>query len=93
VHRLGLLLLWLGAIVGAIVALGIGASHLASSGLHGASWWIALGLVKLALLGSAGLMTAGAALLRLARRARDRELAAGSPATEEQIGAGNVDNE
>lgn len=92
-HRLGLLLLWLGAIVGAVVALGLVVSNVATIGLHGLAWWMALGVVKLTLLGSAGLMTAGAALLRLARRSRERELAAGSPATEQQLGASNGDNE
>jgi membrane protein implicated in regulation of membrane protease activity len=92
-HRLGLLLLWLGAIVGAVVALGLVVSNVATIDLHGLAWWMALGVVKLTLLGSAGLMTAGAALLRLARRSRERELAAGSRATEQQIGGGNGDNE
>lgn len=77
-QRLGLLLLWLGALVGAIVALALGVNHFVPVGLHGASWWLALGLVKLTLLGSAGLMTAGAVMLRLAHRARGNALAAGS---------------
>lgn len=91
-HRLGLLLLWLGAIVGAVVSLGLVVSNVATIELHGLAWWMALGVVKLTLLGSAGLMTAGAALLRIARRARERELVAGSQESG-QIGSGNVDDE
>ena len=87
-QRLGLLLLWLGALVGALVAFALGVNHFMPAGLHGASWWLALGVVKLTLLGSAGLMTAGAVLLRLAYRARDNSLAAGSSEPPPRIGTG-----
>ena len=73
-HRLGLLLLWFGAIVGGLVAIGVGVNQIAPIALHGLSWWMALGLVKLTLLGSAGLMSAGAVMLRLANRERTRLL-------------------
>ena len=68
--------MWLGAAVGALVALGLGASELPlfHLGLHGLSWWIAIGVVKLTLLGSAGLMAVGATLRRLGRRQDDRLL-------------------
>jgi hypothetical protein len=75
-QRLGLLLMWLGAAVGALVALGLGANELPlfHLGLHGLSWWIALGAVKLTLLGSVGLIAVGATLRRLGRRQNDRLL-------------------
>jgi hypothetical protein len=38
----------------------------------GVSWLIAVGLVKLTLIASGGLIAAGAVLQRLARRAEDR---------------------
>ena len=77
-QRLGLILIWLGAAVGALVALGLGANELPlfHLGLHGLSWWIAIGAVKLALVGSAGLMAVGATLRRLGKRQDDRVLAA-----------------
>ena len=73
-QRLGLILMWLGAVVGALVALAIATNSVAPLGLHGLSWWIALGAVKLTLLGSAALMAVGATLRRLGTRQRDRAL-------------------
>jgi hypothetical protein len=87
-QRLGLFLIWLGAAVGALVALGLGANELPlfQFGLHGVRWWIALGAVKLTLLGSAGLMAVGATLRRLGKRQDDRVLAARDTKETRRIG-------
>jgi hypothetical protein len=71
-QRLGLILMWLGALVGALVAFGLAAHGLAHVELHGLAWWIALGAVKLTLLGSAGLLAGGATLRRLGTRRNER---------------------
>ena len=71
-QRLGLTLMWLGVLVGALVALGLAANDIAHVELHGLAWWIALGAVKLTLLGSAGLLAAGATLRRLGIRRDER---------------------
>jgi len=71
-QRLGLIVMWLGAGVGALVALGLAANGIAHVELHGLAWWIALGTVKLTLLGSAGLIAAGATLRRLGNRQAER---------------------
>ena len=73
-QRLGLLLIWLGAIVGGLVALALTANVVAPVALHGAAWWVAIGAVKLTLLGAGGLMATGAAVRRLGIRQRDRAL-------------------
>jgi hypothetical protein len=65
----GTLLLVLGAALGVAVALGmaLGVS------IPGVSWLVAVGLVKLTLIASGGLMAGGAVLQRLAKRSEDRE--------------------
>jgi hypothetical protein len=67
-RRLGNLLLTLGALMGGAVGVGL----LLGISLPGVPWLIAVGLVKLALLGSGGLMATGAVLQRLSRRSEDR---------------------
>ena len=65
---LGSALLVLGVVLGSAIGVGI----LLGITLPGVSWLVAVGLTKLTLLASAGLMAAGATLKRLARRAEDR---------------------
>jgi hypothetical protein len=65
---LGTILLVLGALVGS----GVGVGMLLGLSVPGVSWLIAVGLVKLTLIASGGLIAAGAVLQRLARRAEDR---------------------
>ena len=67
-RRLGDVLMWTGAAVGAAV----GAGMMFGIGLPGVPWLVAVGLVKLTLLGSVGLMGAGAVIHRLARRSEER---------------------
>jgi hypothetical protein len=61
-------------IVGAAVGIAVGAAIGLGISLPGIPWLIAVGLVKLTLLGSAVVMGSGAFLVRLSRRheARDR---------------------
>ena len=61
----GTLLLFLGLLIGVIGAAGL------MAGLHatGWAWLVSIGLAKLTLLASGGLMAGGAILQRLARRA------------------------
>jgi hypothetical protein len=66
---LGTLLLALGALLGTVVGVGI----LLGVQLPGLSWLVAVGMVKLALIASGGLMAGGAVLIRLARRADERD--------------------
>ncbi len=73
---LGTLLLGLGVLVGSVVGLGL----LLGVQLPGLSWLVAVGLVKLTLIASGGLMAGGAILHRLARRA-DERARLGSPRT------------
>lgn len=63
-RRIGMFLLVSGAVVGAAVGFGM----LAGVTLPGMPWLVAVGLTKLTLLSSAGLMAAGAFCLRLDRR-------------------------
>ena len=72
---LGWALLSLGVLVGSMVGLAmLGGPH-----LTGLSWLVAVGLAKLTLLTSGGLMAGGAVCLRLDRRAAERAaLRAGS---------------
>ena len=65
---LGTMLLALGVLLGAAVGIGI----LLGVSVPGVSWLVAVGLAKLTLVASAGLMAAGATLHRLARRSEDR---------------------
>jgi hypothetical protein len=66
---LGGVLLALGVGIGIAVALGM----LVGIDIPGVSWLVAVGLVKLTLIASGGLIAAGAVLQRLARRSDDRE--------------------
>jgi hypothetical protein len=66
---LGTFLLALGALLGSVVGAGI----LLGVELPGLSWLVAVGLAKLALVASGGLMAGGAVLHRLARRAEERD--------------------
>jgi hypothetical protein len=76
VRPLGTFLLALGALLGCAVGAGI----LLGIGLPGLSWLVAVGLAKLALIASAGLMAGGAVLHRLARRAKERDRSIAGPA-------------
>jgi len=80
VRRLGTTLLLLGAAVGGVV----GVAMLAGVQMPGASWIVAVGLTKLTLAASGGLMMAGAVCLRLDRRESERRrlAAAGSSTTD-----------
>jgi hypothetical protein len=64
----GMLLLALGVLLGTLVGVGL----LFGVQVPGVSWLVAVGLVKLTLIASGGLIAAGAVLQRLARRADER---------------------
>lgn len=81
--RLGALRLWVGAVLGTFIGVGIGAVQLSALTLHGANWWIAVGAVKLGLAASAGFMGAGAVVLRLEHRRERRLLEEGSARDED----------
>ena len=57
-----------GLVIGSIVGIGL----LTGITIPGVPWLVAVGLVKLTLLASAGLLAAGATLHRLAKRRDDR---------------------
>jgi hypothetical protein len=67
-RTLGTLLLALGVLLGIVIGVGL----LLGVQLPGLSWIVAVGLTKLALIASGGLMAGGAVLHRLARRADQR---------------------
>jgi len=69
-RRLGSILLIAGVVVGA----GVGLALLSGVRIVGVPWIVAVGLTKLTLLTSSGLMAAGAVCLRLDRRAESRHL-------------------
>lgn len=69
---LGTTLLVLGVLVGCSVGVGM----LLGVSVPGVSWLLAVGLAKLTLIASAGLMAAGAMLQRLAKRSEARTLRA-----------------
>ena len=71
-RHFGNILLALGVIIGVAGAAGL------MMGLHatGMAWIVGIGLAKLTLLASGGLLASGAGVLRLARRAEDRRLLA-----------------
>ena len=75
-RSLGTLLLALGVLLGMAMGLGL----LAGISLPGLPWLVAVGLVKLALVASVGLIAGGAVLHRLARRADERERLPSVPA-------------
>ena len=78
-HLFGSVLLALGVFLGTAVALGITLGVT----IPGVSWLIAVGLVKLTLIASGGLMAGGAVLQRLAKRARERDLLSSRETTRE----------
>ena len=80
-HLFGGVLLTLGVLLGAAVALGIALGV----SIPGVSWLIAVGLVKLTLIASGGLIAAGAVLQRLAKRADDRQLPSSSDSGPREI--------
>jgi hypothetical protein len=65
---LGAVLLALGVLLGSAVGIGM----LLGVSIPGVSWLVTVGLAKLTLVASGGLMAAGAMLQRLAKRAEDR---------------------
>jgi hypothetical protein len=67
-RRLGTSLLVLGILLGSAVGIGL----LLGVSIPGVSWLVAVGLTKLTLIASGGLMAAGATMHRLAKRAEDR---------------------
>lgn len=60
-------------VAGAAVGIGLGAGIGLGISLPGIPWLVAVGLVKLTLLGSAVLLGAGAFLERLSGRRQDRD--------------------
>lgn len=76
-RRLSMVLMGLGVTVG----VGLSAAMLLHLGIPGVHWLILVGLAKLTLAGSLGLIAAGAVVRRLAIRAEQRQLAAGDTAT------------
>jgi len=59
-------------VAGAAIGVAVGGAMLMGVGVVGMPWLVTVGLTKLALLSSGGLMAAGAACLRLDRRAGER---------------------
>jgi hypothetical protein len=76
---LGTSLLALGVLLGCVIGAGI----LFGVEVPGLSWLVTVGLAKLALMASGGLMAGGAVLHRLARRAEERD----------RLGSGGVGRE
>lgn len=66
---LGALLLALGVLLGCAVGVGL----LLGVQVPGVSWLVAVGLTKLTLIASGGLMAAGAVLTRLSKRSEGRD--------------------
>ena len=60
-------------VTGAIIGIAIGAAIGLGISLPGIPWLIAVGLIKLTLLGSGVLMGSGAFLVRLSRRREERD--------------------
>ena len=77
-RRFGRFLMALGAGVGALTALAIGA-HL---GLADVPWLVNVALAKLGLVASIAMMAGGAASIRIAKRREHRQLASRSGAGE-----------
>jgi hypothetical protein len=82
-RRIGSLLLWLGLLVGIIGGIGL------TVGMHftGLAWLMAIGVSKLTLVASLGLMTGGGVLQRLAQRADAQRAALESGAKAVDVGA------
>lgn len=70
-RMLGNGLLWAGVVLGALGAVAL----LPPGGLHGLSWILGVGVIKLCLASAAGLMAGGAFLRRFALRAAERQRA------------------
>ena len=68
-RAMGSLFIALGACLGILVGLAI----LTGFSVPGVSWVVAVGITKLALLASGGIMAAGAVFVRLDRRKRERD--------------------
>lgn len=68
-RTVGNLLLALGALIGALVAVGM----MTGVSLPGLPWLVVVGLVKLTFIASAGLIAAGAVCHRFANRADERK--------------------
>ena len=68
-RRLSAVLMGLGILLGA----GVSLAMLLNLGIAGVHWMILVGLVKLTLVGSLGLIAAGAVVRRLAIRAEQRQ--------------------
>lgn len=68
-RRLGQIL----TILGAIVGIGAALAMILPVELAGVSWLIAVGLLKLTLAASLGMIAGGAVLQRIARRTEERE--------------------
>jgi hypothetical protein len=83
--RLSAVLMGLGVALGA----GVSAAMLLHLGIPGLHWLILVGLAKLTLAGSLGLIAVGAFLRRLAIRAEQREIAAGT--TESHVASRRTD--
>jgi hypothetical protein len=75
-RTVGNVLMALGALVGVLV----GVTMMTGVSLPGLPWLIVVGLVKLTLVASGGLIAAGAVCLRLANRAEERKRLAPSDA-------------
>ena len=71
---IGKFLLWLGAVVGGATGLAL----LGHAGLAGVPWLVNVGLAKLGILTSLGLMGGGAVGLRLANRRQAERLTRGA---------------
>lgn len=78
-RRVGSVLIGLGALIG----VGVGAAMLAGVHVRGVPWLVAVGLTKLTLMASGGLMAGGAVCLRLDRREAARSLMRGVEADHE----------
>lgn len=61
------------AVVGSIIGIAAALTMILPLHLAGISWLIAVGLIKLTLAASLGLIAGGAVLQRIARRAEERE--------------------
>lgn len=68
-RRFGAVLLAMGVLLG----LAVGVGMLAGVKINGVHWLVAVGMIKLTLLAAVGLISAGAMLQRLGKRAEERE--------------------
>ena len=82
-RTIGNLLMALGALIGVLVAL----TMMTGVSLPGLPWLIVVGLIKLTLIASGGLIAAGAVCLRLANRADERSRLGAAEASQTQVSA------